>query len=93
MSPSVSQSSQIYNASQKRSVVLNIENVKVCYKPTSTLSQVFTKPKDHVPPQQTNGVFYKTSCSNRDLGYYGQTDKEVITRIKEHKKAASHCDQ
>ena len=59
MSLSVSLSSQIYNAPQKRSAVLNIENVKVCQKPTSTHSQVFTQLKDQLPPQQTNGAVYK----------------------------------
>ena len=43
---------------------LKKENVKVCYKPTSTLSQQFTKPKDKLPPDQTNGVVYKICCDD-----------------------------
>ena len=77
---------KIYRAIKK-------ENVKVCYKPTSTLSQQFTKPKDKLPSEQTNGVVYKICCDDCDFVYYGQTDRALITRIKEHKRSVSHSDQ
>ena len=77
---------KIYRALKK-------ENVKVCYKPTNTLSQLFTKPKDKSPPEQTNGVVHKICCEDCDFVYYGQTDRALITRIKEHKRAVSHSDQ
>ena len=65
----------------------------MCYKPTSTLSQQFTKPKDKLPSEQTNGVVYKICCDDCDFVYYGQTDRPLITRIKEHKRSISHSDQ
>ena len=66
----------------------------MCYKPTSTLSQQCTKPKDKLPFEQTNGVVYQRCCDDGDLVYYGHTDRALITsRIKEHKGAVSHCDQ
>ena len=77
----------------KVSKVLRRENIKVRYKPTTTLSQQFTKPKDKSPPEQTNGVVYKICCYNCDFVYYGQTDRALKTRIKEHEIAVSHFDQ
>ena len=77
---------KIYRALKK-------ENVKVCYKPTSILSQQFTKPKDKLLSEQTNGVVYKICCDDCDFVYYGQTDRTLITRIKEHKRSVSHSDQ
>ena len=73
--------------------MLRRENIKVCYKPTTTLSQQFTKPKDKSPPEQTNGVVYKICCYDYDFVYYGQTDRALKTRIKEHERAVSHFDQ
>ena len=42
--------------------VLRRENIKVCYKPTTTLSHQFPTPKDNLPPEQTSGVIYKICC-------------------------------
>ena len=73
--------------------MLRRENIKVRYKPTTTLSQQFTKPKDKSPPEQTNGVVYKICRYDCDFVYYGQTDKALKTRLKEHERAVSHFDQ
>ena len=32
-------------------------------------------------------------CDDCDFVYYGQTERALITRIKEHKRAVSHSDQ
>ena len=65
----------------------------MCYKCTSTLSQQFTKPKDELPSEQTNGVVYKICCDDCEFVYYGQTDRALITRIKKFKIAVSHSHQ
>jgi hypothetical protein len=49
------------------------------------------KPKDKLPPEQTSGVIYKICCC--DFAYYGQTDRALKTRIKEHERAVSQFDQ
>ena len=59
----------------------------------SALSQQFTKPKDKLPPEQTHGMVYKICCNDCDFVYYGQTDRALMTRIKEHKRTVSHSDQ
>ena len=63
------------------------------YKPIITLSQQFTKPNDKCPPEQTNGVVYKICSYDCDFVYYGQADRALKTRIKEHERADSHFDQ
>ena len=83
----------VKGVTEKVSRVLRRENIKVRYKPTTTLSQQFTKPKDKSPPEQTNGVVYKICCYDCDFVYYGQTDRALKTRIKEHERAVSHFDQ
>ena len=78
---------------EKISRVLRRENIKVCYKPTSTLSHQFPKPKDKLPPEQTSGVIYKICCCDCDFAYYGQTGRALKTRIKEHERVVSQFDQ
>ena len=67
----------VKGVTEKVSTVLRRENIKVRYKPTTTLSQQFTKPKDKSPPEQTNRVVYKICCYDCDFVYYGQTDKHL----------------
>ena len=83
----------VEGVTEKISRVLRRENIKVCYKPTTTLFQQFTKPKDKFPPEQTSGVVYNIFCCDCDFVYYGQTDRALKTRIKEHERAVSHFDQ
>ena len=81
---------------EKVSRVLRRENIKVRYKPTTTLSQQFTKPKNKSPPEQTNGVAYKICCYDCDFVYYGQTDRALKTRIShfdQYSKIAKHAEQ
>ena len=77
----------------KTSRVLRRENIKVGYKPVNTLHQHFPKPKDKLTLGQTRGVIYKIPCSDCDFNYYGQTDRALNTRMKEHKRAVSHLDK
>jgi hypothetical protein len=83
----------VKGVTEKISRVLRRENIKVCYKPTSTLSHQFPKPKDKLLPEQTSGVIYKICCCDCDFAYYGQTDRALKTRLKEHERAVSHFDQ
>ena len=61
----------VKGVTEKISRVLRRENIKVCYKPTTTLSQQFIKSKDKSPPEHTSGVVYKICCCNCDFVYYG----------------------
>ena len=37
-------------------------------------------------------MVYKVSCLDCDFVYYGQTDRDLVTRIKEHSRAVRVCD-
>ena len=43
--------------------------------------------------EQTSGVIYKICCCDCDFVYYGQTDRALKTRIREHERAVSQFDQ
>ena len=47
----------------------------------------FPRPKDKPSPEQTRCVVYKVSCLDCDFAYYGQTDRALATRTKEHQRA------
>jgi hypothetical protein len=83
----------VKGVAEKISRVLRRENIKVCYKPTTTLSYQFPKPKDNLPPEQTSGVIYKICCCDCEFVYYGQADRALKTRIREHERAVSQFDQ
>ena len=72
---------KIYRALKK-------ENVKVCYKPTNTLSQQFTKPKDKSPPEQTNGVVYKICCEDCDFVYLWSNRQSTHYQDKRTQKSS-----
>ncbi len=50
------------------------------------------RPKDKPSAAQTRGVVYKIACSDFDFVYYGQTDRALQTKMKEHKRAVHVCD-
>ena len=43
--------------------------------------------------EQPSGVIYKICCCDCDFVYYGQTDRALKTRIREHERAVSQFDQ
>ena len=45
------------------------------------------QPKDKPSSLQCRGVVYKVGCVDCNFVYYGQTDRALETRLKEHKRA------
>lgn len=72
---------------EKIARVLRTNNVKVGFKPLNPLRTQFPRPKDKPSPEQTRCVVYKVSCLDCDFAYYGQTDRALATRTKEHQRA------
>ena len=72
--------------------MLRSNGLKVGYKPLNVLCARFPRPKDEPSAAQTKGVVYKIVCSDCDFVYYGQTDRALQTRIKEHKRAVRVCE-
>ena len=53
----------------------------------NVLRTCFPRPKDRPSPLQCRGVVYKVGCADCNFVYYGQTDRALETRLKEHKRA------
>ena len=57
------------------------------YKPCNVLHTRFPRLKDKPFALQCRGVVYKVGCVDCNFVYYGQTDRALETRLKEHKRA------
>ena len=77
----------IRGVSKRVSIVLRSNNLKVGFKPLNTLRARFPLPKDKRSALQSRCVVYKIGCSDCNFVYYGQTDRALATRIKEHRRA------
>ena len=67
--------------------VLRNNGVKVGYKPFNVLRTCFPRTKDKPSPLQCRGVVYMVGCVDCNFVYYGQTDRALETRLREHKRA------
>ena len=81
----------IGGVSERISRVLMSNNIKVGFKPLDTLRAHFPRAKDKPSALQSRCVVYKIGCSNCNFVYYGQTDRALATRIKEHRRAVLVC--
>ena len=79
--------SYIRGVSERIFRVLRSNNLKVGFKPLNTLRARFPLPKDKRSALQSRCVVYKIGCSDCNFVYYGQTDRALATRIKEHRRA------
>ena len=77
----------VRGVSEKISRVLHNNSVKVGYKPLNALHTCFPRPKDKPPALQCRGVVYRVACVDINFVYYGQTDRALETRLREHKRA------
>ena len=57
------------------------------YKPFNVLRTCFPRPKNKPSALRCRGVVYKVGCVDYNFVYYGQTDRALETRLKEHKSA------
>ena len=53
----------------------------------STLRARYPRPKDKPSALQSRCVVFKIGCSDCNFVYYGQTDRALAIRIKEHRRA------
>ena len=67
--------------------ILSNYSIKVALKPHHTIGNLFPKPKDPVPKDQTRGAIYSIPCQGCDKSYIGETKRKISTRLKEHQKA------
>ena len=67
--------------------------VRVTFRPNTTLRQLLVRPKDRVPTEELAGVVYQIPCAASSATYVGQTGRCLGKRVKEHRKGveSGHC--
>ncbi|KAL9986002.1 hypothetical protein ACROYT_G000055 [Oculina patagonica] len=83
----------VKGVTERISKVLRNNGVKVGFKPLNTLRTRFPRPKDKLTAFQSRCVVYRVNCLDCNFTYYGQTDRALATRIKEHQRAVRVCDK
>ena len=67
-------------------------NIKVTFRPLTSLRRVLSHPKDPTPLLSQSGVVYRIGCLVCDACYIGQTSHTLIQRLKEHRRAVENRD-
>ena len=76
----------VRGVSERISRVLRNNGVKVGYNPLNVMRTCFPRPKDK-PTLRSRDVVYKVGCVDCNFVYYGQRDRALETRLKEHRRA------
>ena len=72
--------------------VLTRLDIRVCFKPSTSLRRLFSSPKDRPPDMDLSSVVYKIPCAKCSACYIGQTKRRLSQRIAEHKRAVRQAD-
>ena len=72
--------------------ILNPYNIRVAHKPITTLRRLLTNVKDKDKPEDRQGALYKIKCCFCQATYFGETDRNLSTRLTEHKRATRNGD-
>ena len=83
---------RMFEVSESIRRLLTSLNIRVCFKPHSTLRQFFPSPKDKPDDSETAGVIYNIPCKDCSSCYIGQTSRRLCQRIKEHRRAVQAAD-
>lgn len=65
---------------------MNRPNIKLAFKPNSTLKSIYSNTKDKYESKQISNVIYKVTCNDCSNVYIGQTSKKLETRLKQHQQ-------
>ena len=82
----------IKSTSETISRILQPYNIRVAHKPTATLRQLLINLKDKDEPNNRQGAVYKIKCSDYQACYFGETGRNLNTRLTEHKRATRNGD-
>ena len=72
--------------------ILQPYNIRVAYKPITTLPRPQTNVKDKDKPEDRQGTVYKIKCCDCQAIYIGETVRNLSTRLTEHKRATRDGD-
>ena len=63
-------------------------DIRVRFRPNTTLRMLLVKPKDPVPVERRTGIVYQIPCKDCAQTYVGQSGHTIVDRvIKEHQRA------
>ena len=82
----------IKGISEDISRILQPLNIRVAHKPITTLRQLLTNVKDTNEPRNRLGAVYKNNCSDCCASFNGETGRNLISRLTEHKRATREGD-
>ena len=80
----------IKGTSETISRILQPYNIRVAYKPTTTLRHLLTNVKDKDELNNRQEAVYKIKCSDCQASYIGETGRNLNTRLTEHKRATKN---
>ena len=72
--------------------ILQSYNIRVAHKPITTLRRLLTNVRDKYKPEDRQGTVYKIKCCDCQASYIGETDRNLGTRLTEHKRATRNGD-
>ena len=75
-----------------RDVTLQPYNIRVAHKPITTLPRLLTNVKNKDKPEDRPGAVHKIICCDCKATYYGETGRNLSTRLTEHKRATRNGD-
>ena len=82
----------INGLSQSMRRVFSRYDIKLHFKPNSTLKNQLTKLKDNVPMMKNNNLVYQIECSDCPTKYIGETKQRLEKRIQQHSAAIRRND-
>ena len=82
----------IKGTSETISRILQLYNIHIAHKPTTTLRHLLTNATDRDKPNKRQRAVCKIKCSNSQASYIGETGRNLSTRLTEHKQATRNGD-
>ena len=82
----------IKGISENISRILQPFNIRVAHKPITTLRQLLTNVKDKDESRNRQGAVFKVNCSDCHASCFGEIDRNLTTRLTEHKRATRKGD-
>ena len=72
--------------------IFQLYNIRVAHKPITTLRRLLTDVKDKDKPEERQGAVQKIKCCDCQASYFGETGRNLSTRLTEHKRATRNGD-
>ncbi|BHF80974.1 hypothetical protein SprV_0702410300 [Sparganum proliferum] len=66
--------------------------IGIAHRPDSTIRHLVMRPKAPLPRGETKNVIYRVQCNSCEANYFGETGKQLQTRVNEHMRAVRRMD-